>query len=154
MLWTKCDKRYAGARTHEGVAPACDMLDIMVSECRSLAHEPAACTTVENERRERARRARACLPRLIESKNGHDRRGGSRERACAGVRRFGQSSSPALPGRANLADTCGSTLSRCSLLLRWGTPTPHFHPAAIRGETPDPPRSVPLRALTLSDDLV
>ena len=37
----------------------------------------------------------------------------------------------ALPGRANLADTCRSTLSRCSLLLRWGTPTPHFHPAAI-----------------------
>ena len=48
------------------------------------------------------------------------------------VVRFAQSWSPALPGRANLADTCGSTLSRCSLLLRWGTPTPHFHPAATK----------------------
>ena len=100
MLWTKCKERYAEARTREGAAPppACDVLDIMSSECRSLAHEPAACTTVENERRKRARRARACSPRLIESKNGPDRRGGSRERACAGVRRFGQSSHPSAAG--------------------------------------------------------
>ena len=63
-----------------------------------LKHQPAAWSNSLNEQCERARRARGRLPRLIESKNGPDRRGGSRERACAGVRRFGQSSHPSAAG--------------------------------------------------------
>ena len=105
----------------------------ILNEC-SLAQEPAAWSTSGNERRERARRARACSPRLIERKNGQDRRGGSRERTCAGVVRFGQSSHPCVPGRANLADTCRSTLSRCSLRCIGG-PYPTFSATAIKNQT-------------------
>ena len=63
-----------------------------------LKSQPAAWSRSADEQCERARRARGRLPRLVESKNGHDRRGGSRERACAGVVRFGQSSHPCAAG--------------------------------------------------------
>ena len=49
-----------------------------------LKHQPAAWSNSLNEQCERARRARGRLPRLIESKNGPDHRGGSRERALRG----------------------------------------------------------------------
>ena len=131
MLWTKCDKRYAEAITREGAAPACDVLDIMSSECRSLAHEPAACTTVENERCERARRARAGSPRLIERKNGHDRRGGSREQAR---RMGGQICAEQLPCAAGPCKPRGHMRIHAVKVqppAALGDPyTPHFHPAA------------------------